>query len=235
MSQCNSTDPNSVINQLIRLFVIPTVRYVLTPYYALSIPVRSCRLSPIDEIASYGDNPGEPCRHRMKQPLYPIAFLASSIAFVTTAGIWTGLIFSSNGDLMERLPDVEWLFYSLVLALVFAIYMVVFTGTYKRFAFFVNYYCYIIGTMWFVLIAFLLLAKFSSEFLLEPIWKINLLNGQYFPEIYYAFGLLSEFYLFVVHPVLAFRNVLGINVCRLILTIFPFGIGVLLLAYVFMG
>ena len=237
MSQFNLSDPNSIINQLVRTFVIQEVRYVSTLCYTFSVSKRSCRFSPIDKVASYSDNPHEPFRCRARQPLYPIAFLAITAALVTIAGIWmrSFSFFSSNSDYRVLQPDHEWFFYSLVMAVVLAFYMVVATGRSQRFTYFINYYSYVIGTLWFVLISFLLFTPMMCDDVLEPIWNQSLMTFEFFKLAYFIFGISAMFYLFVVHPVLTFRNLVDLNIRRMVLIVSPLGSGVLLFGYVLMS
>ena len=240
MGEGNQSKPNAFWKQPLQYTVIPCCRYLWTLFYILCTPKRFFMFALKKEITSYVDISDGHLSSLMKQPLTSYSYLSSSITLIILA---TG---SSTNISWLPLPELSLskvLFSTLgitvffmVILIISSICMAIITRKFKYVTFFINYHCYNIGTMFFMLIAmffilFPLLLLPSLFFTYDLNWISQVLLGKSEEPlvvqlivglvVWFPFFLVFLWppYVCVVHPILIFHKVFRINIYCLVVYI----------------
>ena len=211
MIQFNQYRTNSIQRQLARYLIVPAARYVFTLYYILLCPVRYFRDVLTTEIGTYVEISDHRFRSRIRKPLYPIPFLAASATFVTSV---IGLSFRHAKSLYSGSINVV---VFAAIATICAFFMAIFLGKFRYLRFFVNYYFYYIGAIYFIFAALLLFFRLLRK--LNPELNFDYLFRDFSISVGLTPILVFVIYL-IAHPLLTFRRVLDANIYRLLISFF---------------
>lgn len=224
MGKDNPSRSNAFWKQLFRHCVNPFSRYLCTVLYILCTPERFFTFALKKKITSYVDISDDHLSSRVRQPLAPLSYLISTATFVA---IVISLYIGSS--LLSQFLSLGFIFSFLIIAIIFAVYMVIVTGRFKDITFFINYFCYNISTIYFAIFMPLLLVFLFSFF--DWNRKLKMLISEESFIVWFIVGLVCFLYLlwswlvtylYIVHPVLTFHKTFGINIYRLVFSILLF-------------